>query len=370
MRELSIAQVHALKVSELGLDAEALDLTSIEAIAASLRRAARLHCPCTPASLVRSVIRPLVGLVDDVTDLRETTTNTLQTMTAYGDFIEEKELEDESRINRTTLIYQAPLSFVSRRNGVILLIGTATDLADVLPEMVYMNVEYSNHVRRLTAIEGEDLHPLLVELGLVEMSIQKWMKSPQTTTAEVYLNELNTLLDRAQSSGGISNLRILDSSLPVNFYNGRWVDVSSQTGRFIGRRPRKYGADIWCYVELDEGIPTRLLDFPRIGSRWRGCDEAWYLQLAIDAVRNVAQSFDIVEGPKDTVILRFFSPIPLWGQRRLDAFAEPLTRQKCLFRYRLPIGELEEEIDFLSGELWLSPKFVTNHVTSTQETNS
>jgi hypothetical protein len=46
----------------LALDPSALDLTSIEAIAGALRRAASFLCPCGAATLVRTVVRPLQGL--------------------------------------------------------------------------------------------------------------------------------------------------------------------------------------------------------------------------------------------------------------------------------------------------------------------
>ena len=51
-------EVHANKVAELGFDQTALDLTSIEAIAAALRRAANFLCPCAATTLVRAVAEP------------------------------------------------------------------------------------------------------------------------------------------------------------------------------------------------------------------------------------------------------------------------------------------------------------------------
>src|SRR5437879_4262714 len=60
---LSPTEVHARKVRELGLDPTVIDLTSPEAIATALRRAAGFFCPCAPSSLVRSVTNSLRGLV-------------------------------------------------------------------------------------------------------------------------------------------------------------------------------------------------------------------------------------------------------------------------------------------------------------------
>ena len=360
LKQITASHVHALKVTELGLDAEALDLTAIEAISASLRRSARIHCPCALSTLVDSVVRPLVGLANDLTNLHAITSDTLQMMTAYGDFIEEREVTTDSQLNRMILLYQTPLSFVYRRNGSALILGTAADPTEVLPAKVYKHIEYSNHVRRLPPIEGEELRTLLSEFGLIELSDRNWLRSPQSVTAEAHLQQVDTLLDRSQPSGEVAGLRILDSSLPKSYYPNRWVSASSQTGRFVGRRARSYGSDIWCYLELLDGVAKRLLDFPLVESRWRGCDEAWRLQLAIDATRNESQTFHIVEGPMDTVILEFNSPIPLWAQRRLDVVGEPLTRRNSLFRYRVPMRESDEEVHFLVNELWLSPKTNAN----------
>ena len=77
MRRLSASEVHASKVAELGLDQIALDLTSIEAIAAALRRAANFLCPCAATTLVRAVAEPMRGLIQDMEETREIVRETL-----------------------------------------------------------------------------------------------------------------------------------------------------------------------------------------------------------------------------------------------------------------------------------------------------
>lgn len=184
------------------------------------------------------------------------------------------------------------------------------------------------------------------------------MRPPPRNTAAEHISHLDHLLAITERSGAVPDLMLLDYTRPVGYYRGRWTLVGSQTGRFVGRRSRAYGSDLWCYVELREGEPERLIDFPVVSSRWRGCDEAWQLQMAIDALRDEPQCFTVQTGPGASVTLEFFSPIPLWGRRRLDAVGEPLSGRKCLFAYRLPRSEFEEEARFLSDELWLTS--VTN----------
>ena len=81
------------------------------------------------------------------------------------------------------------------------------------------------------------------------------------------------LLDAAPASFEIPGLSLIDPTSSVRYYRGRWVQPQAQTGRFVGRRSQAYGADLWCYIEMDEGQPRRFLDLPLRGSRARGCDE-------------------------------------------------------------------------------------------------
>src|SRR5262245_25960556 len=92
MRRLTVGEVHAQKVAELGLDPTALDLTSIEGLASAVRRAATFLCPCSAATLVRGVVRPLRGLVPDLEALKGLVEETLEAMIAHGDILEQRDL--------------------------------------------------------------------------------------------------------------------------------------------------------------------------------------------------------------------------------------------------------------------------------------
>ena len=354
MKRLEIAEVHERKALELGLDPTAVDLTSVEAIAGAFRRAGRFLCPCTPATLMRAVVRPLRGLVEDVEATRRLAEDTLEAMTAHGDFQEHKDVGEESTDDEAALLYQAPLSFVLRDSGTALLFGGATEEFDTLPEVLRDRIKHVNHVRQLSPVDAEDLRSYLTELGLVSLSTTTWLKLPPRHTAAEHVSRLDQLLAVAERSGAVPDLMLLDHTRPVESYRRRWSLAGSQTGRFVARRSRAYGSDLWCYAELRDGKTERLIDFPLTDSRWRGCDEAWQLQMAIDANRGEPQRFMVRSGSGASVILEFFSPIPLWGRRRLDAVGEPVLRRKCLFAYRLPRSELQEEARFLSDELWLT----------------
>lgn len=353
MKWLSVAEVHAQSVTALGLDPSAVDLTSIEAVAGALRRAASFLCPCTARTLIRGVVRPMRGLVQDLDAFKELVEETLEAVIAHGDIVEQLEVERDPTHRAAGLLYAAPASFVARESGAVILLGVTSDQCSILPDELQARVENANHLRRLSAVPGGDLRSDLLQLGLIEVSYSAWSRTPQPETAAQHVARLNLLLDAAQPSRDVPGLVLVDPTRGVRNYRGRWVERRSQSGRYVARRSQAYGADLWCYVELRDGNPERLIDFPGSGSRWRGCDEAWRMQMAIDAHAGNPQRFRVRPGPAGTRLMEFFSPVPMWARRRWDAVAEPVAASGCLFAYRLNDAELPEERRFASDFLWL-----------------
>jgi len=362
MRQITAMDVHARKVAELGLDATAVDLTSIEAVAGALRRAASFLCPCAAATLIRSVVRPLRGLVNDIDVVRSLVEETLEALIAHGDILEQREIGNDKTPDRGTLLYAAPASFVLRQSGAAILLGVAADHLSALPEEFEKRIEYVNHVRRLTSSGDEDLRTELVQGGLIELSYHDWLRAPRTETPDRHIATFDALLDATQPSRDVPGLSLFDSERPVHYYRGRWVEPRSQTGRFVARRSQVYGADLWCYVQLRDGHPERLIDLPIAGSRWRGCDEAWRLQTAIDARRREPQRFKVRPGTGGTVLLEFFSPVPMWARRRWDAVGDPVPSSGCLFAYRFTKVEYQEELRFAHEAMWLEQLHGTEQV--------
>jgi hypothetical protein len=61
------------------------------------------------------------------------------------------------------------------------------------------------------------------------------------------------------------------------------------------------------------------VDMPLLETRWRGCDEAWHLQQAIDSSLGHPQLYARRKGTaKETVVVDLFSPVPNWARRRWD----------------------------------------------------
>jgi hypothetical protein len=292
--------------------------------------------------------------VSDLEAAEEAIETTLDAVVAHGDILEQQDFSGEGDVPRSVLLYAAPPSFVARSSGAALLLGITPDQVSPLPEEWQARIEYVGHVRRLPANVSENLHTDLVQLGLIELSYKAWLRAPAVETPAQYLARMDALLESAAPSGEIPGLTILDSARPVRYYRGRWAGPKAQSGRFVARRSQAYGADLWCYVSLHNGHPVRFIDLPPSGSNAHGCDEAWRLQLAIDAKRGQPQVFMLSPGPAGTRLLKVFSPVPGWAIRRWDAIGESIPRSGgCLFAYRLPEQEIEEELRFL-GELWLS----------------
>lgn len=225
-----------------------------------------------------------------------------------------------------------------------------------MPRPLGERVVYDRFYRLIKYEQGETLPQTLRELGLVELSERVWLRSPREETAQALLANFTARLMSQGPSGEIEELQLINPESPVSYYRGRWISARNQTGMFVARRPHAYGAHIWGFVSLENGRPTRFLDFPFGGNvRWRGCDVAWYLQMAVDSCRGSSQQYrrrDVKQG----AVLDFFSPLPLWAERRLAIVGSFAERDKSLFSYFVPEEQLASEEQFIQERLWLAKK--------------
>ncbi len=355
MKRLMPQEVIRSKAQELGLNPErGHSLISTEGLACALRRAAGYLSPCSAATLVRAVADPLEGLVGDVQTVRERITDVLEALVGNGDLLEQKDIGVPPEA-AGMLLYAAPPSFVARQSGSVLVLGIAPDHRSPLPSDLEGRLEHAGYVRRLYAPELGSLRDVLREYGLTELTSDYWMKAPLVMSAEQYLNAMDTALSKTATFGSeAQGFTLLDADRPADYYKGRWVEPKLQSGRYVSRRPQAYGADLWCYAEVSSGRLVRLVDLPIGASRHRGCDIAWHLQMAIDTVRGHPQRYSVQTETTDVRVIRFFSPIPQWAQRRLNAIGTPLEPKGCLIAYAVAAAEIEEERTFLRDALWLS----------------
>ena len=376
--------VTALTVDALGLDADCADLETPEVLAASIRRAASFLCPISPHSLTRRVEESLGGLITEIrSDGGASMVRTmLESLVAYGDLVEAPVAKEEDSQARRMLFLAQP-SYVLPSSGadptsdsadidgadhddhtdasnrVCLLIGISADGLSLADDELNDRIDPYNHTRQLTLKPGEDPEELLGALGIRAMTEEQWLKNPPKRTPDAVIQEYKTRLDSAGPSGSIESVRILDPTKSVTYYRGRWREpMQRDTGAFIARLPVQFGADQWCYAELQRGSLVKLVDLPALHRSDRACDEAWRLQAALDTAADTPQVVSVCSTSEpDKTELRFHSPIPSWVQRRLDAFGQPLgKRSGCLFAYTLPDYLVDQELKFLQESIWVEPR--------------
>jgi len=216
-------------------------------------------------------------------------------------------------------------------------------------------VKLAGELRLVIPTPGEDLEELLNACGFAQLSQSQYIGAPADRSAQEVVEEYNQRLAASPSTGDLDNVEIVRPDTNPMFYRGRWGQARSRSDCVVGRRPRRYGTPLWCYIELSEGRPVRLLDLG--GSRWRGCDEAWYLLAAKDAASGQPQRYLLTPGSAgNPARLDLFSPIPKWVQRWLALVATPTNREGgALLSFAISPSDTIGISAFLSKKLWLVP---------------
>lgn len=328
-------------------------------LAASLRRAAGSLCPCSPSTLVNAVLESLRHLSKADGDMRERIDAAAEALIIGGDLLELNQVTTDDPDVKGTWVFLAPPGFVVRPDGSIFLLGVAPDEITPLPASLSARITYEGYARVLTPEPGEALSAVLRDLGLVELSRSAWLKTPKVESATELRDSMLRRLEGQPPSGTVADVSILHSTRGVGYYTGRWDNPNSESGNYVARRPQAYGAHLWGFAEIADGVVVKFLDFPLPGTRWRGCDVAWHLQMALDYCRGTPQ-FYRCRRDSTGACLDFFSPLPLWAQRRLVVLGRPATREKCLFSYWIPERELASEEVFLQQRLWLAKREKTD----------
>lgn len=309
---------------------------------AVLRHAASRLCPCPRRLLVATAVTALLGILGDEAELVPQVSDAVDALIASGDLTS----GIESAGGRPVLYLSPPL-FVRRSPTKVYLVGGFPESDWPLSHAALVRDAY----RQVSPAPSDDE---LKDLGIHPYPLDAWIEHPEPRSAEHLMAALDDRLERAGPPGALEELTIVDSA-HRDYYVGRFVTPKRQTGRFVARRRRKWGAQAWSYVELSKGEPQRFVNFPEIDRRFRGCDEAWWTICAQDAMGGRAQKIGL-STHAGSVTISFYMPMPMWVERRLRAFGEPgLTPPGALFAFELPADEAGAEIEFLQEMLWLDP---------------
>jgi hypothetical protein len=349
--EVSAQQVLATSRGWLGLPASTA--AADDAMLASLaRRAAGILCPCSSSTLASAVKEALHLLVDDSDELTDCVNNAVEGLVIGGDLLELSNVATEDPDVKGTWVFPAPPAFVVRPSGTVFILGIVPDEASPLPASLNARIAHEGYARILLPQASEDLPSVLRGLGLLPLAEAVWLRAPKQESAGQLREAIVRRLGAQLRSGAIAELSILDPARSVTYYRGRWSSPKRETGLYVARRPQAYGSALWGFAQLEDGAVTRFIDFPLKGTRWRGCDVAWHLQMAIDYLRGSPQLYRRRTAPNG-VLLDFFSPLPLWAQRRLAIIGRRVPAEKCLFSYLMSEREAAAEEAFLQQRLWL-----------------
>lgn len=324
-------------------------------LSAMLRRAAGALCPCSRAVLRAALVDSLGHLDQEPGTLLTRLEDLIDDLLVAGDLLELSDVTTGDTEAKGTWVFAAPPSFVERKSGTIFLTGIVPDQDGWLPENIRNRILLSNNTRSIKQDTGEDLAAQLVSEGLSKLPETTWLKAPKTVAPTEALSKAGQRLASEQPCAPLQGLEIIDPDTKPTYYKGRWTSPRDHTGLFVARRPQEFGAALWCLAEIYSGSLKRIVDLPFRGYRWRGCDAAWHLQMAIDRERAAPQRYSLDPADDGTCRLSFYSPIPLWAERRLMILGRKCQGEKCLFAYEIPTDETAQEEEFLQENLWLEP---------------
>lgn len=350
-----ISPQEVLKQCRSALGVEPYSATIDEAfLTALLRRTAGMLCPCSKTALLSAIVESLSSLhnLEDISLRIEELTDEL---IVTGDLLELSDVTTADTDAKVTWVFLAPPAFVERKSGSVFLTGIVPDHNSILPASLSLRVVHSKNTRYIEPLNDEDLGGILASEGLNRLPESSWLKTPKTQTASTHLEKAKQRLASEPTCRHITGLEIIDPESRTTYYRGRWTKPQNQSGTYVSRRPQEFGAPIWCFAELQEGLLVRVIDLPLSAYRWRGCDAAWHLQMAIDNENGRPQRYRITQ-LGNLCRLDFFSPLPIWAERRLMVLGKKLKGENSLFSYEIPEVEKGQEEEFLQTNLWLAPE--------------
>jgi hypothetical protein len=327
---------------------------SLSLIGQALRRAAHILAPCPRHELERAVRQSLERFVSDTEQLTNRTAEALESLLAYGDILEIRAPADDPWTTSPLIVRPAPPAFVPRKNGSVIILGVAGDEITPLSSEINQRLAWHGVLRTLAPEGSENLRLFLSELGLIELSEKTWLRLPSMQSAVDYRAVWARRLAEMPPVSAIEGLQVLDMRRPPTFYPGRWVGpTSGLNGMHVGRRAQRYGASLWCLIDLVDGVPSRFLDLASRSDRERPCDLTWRIQMAMDAEAGIPQRVRLRQSDS-ALVLDFFSPLPSWAERKLAVVGQRTEPNRSLLAYVLPRAEADETITFIKDYLWIT----------------
>lgn len=323
-------------------------------VAAMLRRLASFMCPCAEGALLSAMRRSLRGLPTFESCDDDFVSTVIERLLTGGDLLELSrvvmsgvEVED-----RPTWLFCAPPGYVVRGDRAYV-VGVAPDDAHFLPASLQERIRSDGATRFLSPQADERLPDVLLSLGLRKISQETWLSNRNPEAAGEAVDRALKRLRRDGVHGDLPGLTVIrhadGQTVP---YAARWAEPTGRFGIHIGRAPQPYGARLWFVVDLRDGEVMRSLLLPYAERPERACDQAWRLQLAIDAVAGFPATFHASSVGGDHR-LDFNFPLPIDARRRLLFIGGREVDAQAAYSVQISNSQLEIEKEFLRMHCWM-----------------
>ncbi len=302
--------------ADLQCDASAATDDVVALVAAAIRRLSGFMCPCSQAAISRAAKRSLRELWEDHEAAESFVDHALEDLLVGGDLLELSHVAATDLDDKPTWVFCAPPAFMQSEHRVYIF-GIAPDDAPFLPSNVLRRLRCDGATRFIERITDDDLVEVLSALGLRELQESKWLTKVTIEAPASFIERIQSRLIREGIHGSFPEFSLLKHATEVRQpYQERWVTPQAESGLFVARAAQPYGAPIWYMADINEGRFTRSLVLPFHDIPTRACDQAWRLQLAIDAEAGHPATYRMSSSEGGIRVLPSF-PLPLAEKRKL-----------------------------------------------------
>ena len=332
----------------------------------SSSRAAHILAPCPRHELERARTVPVAprDYFSDPEQLASRTADALDALLAYGDILEmQPPRRMMSGLVSPLVVRPAPPAFVARKVGSMIILGVAGD--EITPPIERDEQAPCMAWRTpILAPEGpEPLGPFLKELGLIELFQKRpgYVYPPLKARRAIARAWVHRLADAAPASI-IEGLQVLDTrKSPTFLFRSLGRTAQHRQWRMhIGRRPQRYGAPLWCLVDLvgRAFLIGSLILLYAASVNGTPCDLAWRIQMAMDVLEPARRSAPASDTKITKLYLTSFHRYPLGQSAKLAVVGERIGPHRSFLSYMLPPSEVDEIIQFMHDYLWITPENV------------
>lgn len=319
-----------------------------------LRRLIGTLSPCSRRDLLRQAKIALAGVTDDT--LGDLASGALEDLIVGGDVLEVPVLAEGLGTGIIHQLLGARPSFVVQ-DPRIRILGIAPDDARFLPEDVQARVLARGGDRYIEAGDTEEVRALLLDLGLQQIEVMRWLGADTNEPAETFLQRMATYLERMGRNEALAQMQWLwpREGRPSS-YRARWhADPPPGVQMCIARAPQWYGNPRWYLVAPRDGQGQRILELPLDGEEdMRACDLAWRIQLALDATRGQSVCYYVTQSSGGWAQIRLEFPLPLTERRRILHLGGRRTSEDHGFRFMVPSADLSSAETILTSA-WMVP---------------